>query len=200
MREILSRAAAAVVVCTCFLASISGGCVPQVLMTPRERGDSMTRNGHYGAAGYWYDRAIREDPNDWLAYAGRARARSQNVNLDHWPADRPKADLAGALADYDRAVELQQDTAQLYANRGTVRAVVGQSDGALADIDRAMQLDPKDPTLQGYRGLVLLRMGRDAEAKAALDTCAKKYPAARGELSVMAKRIKAKRTVNAAAA
>jgi len=172
------------------------GCAPQVAMTPRERGESMLTHGHHQAAAYWFDRAIREDPSDGPAYVGRARARSQSINLDEWPADRPTADLAGALADYDRAVELAPKDSQVRANRGVIHAVLGQTDAALADIDDAMRLG-NDPLFHGYRGLILLRAGRDQEAQVALDRCIAEAPGAKGELRRYTSRIKSKRATAA---
>src|SRR3954465_3394354 len=97
------------------------GWAPQMAMNSDERGDSMIAHGQHSAAVYWYGRAIAEDPTDAGAYAGRARGLSKDINLDDWPADKPDADLKGALADLDKAIELHPKSYQLYLNRGTVR-------------------------------------------------------------------------------
>src|SRR5688572_28806927 len=175
MRQVLARRLTAVLVMLSGL-MYGGGCAPQILMTPRERGDSMVSHGFYGGALYWYGRAIEKDANDVAAYVGRAQARSQMVHFDAWPADRPKADFPGALADYDRAVALQPTNSMIYANRSVVRAVTGQYAGAMSDVETAMRLNPKDASLHGYRGMILLRMGRDAEAQTEFDTCTKLLP------------------------
>src|SRR5688572_11690989 len=102
----------------CAVLMCVGGCAPQVAMNSRQRGDSMVANRHYDAAVYHYTRAIGEDPNDVGAYSGRARALSRDIDLDQWPGDRPGADLAGALADCDKAIELNPGDHQLHLNRG----------------------------------------------------------------------------------
>jgi tetratricopeptide (TPR) repeat protein len=53
-----------------------------------------------------------------------------------------RGDLDGALAEFDRAVELRSDYAEAYHNRGVVRQARGDLDGALADLDRAVELNP----------------------------------------------------------
>ena len=47
-----------------------------------------------------------------------------------------------ALADYDRAIELDPDLAQAYYNRGNTYAELQEHAAALADYDRATELDP----------------------------------------------------------
>jgi tetratricopeptide (TPR) repeat protein len=171
-----------------------GGCfVPQVAMTPRERGDSMVKHGFYDAGVEWYTRAIRENGNDFEAYSGRARARSHMINLYETPADKPGANLTAALADLDRAIELAPKIAQLRLNRGVVRSADGQLDLALADMDEAGRLDPSDSLTHGYRGLVLLQMGRDAEAQREIDQCLREVPWAREEMEKCRKEIAKRR-------
>jgi lipoprotein NlpI len=55
-----------------------------------------------------------------------------------------KGDLDGALADYNRAIELNPKDAKAYTNRGLVKQARADLDGALADYARAVELDPKD--------------------------------------------------------
>src|SRR5262245_55759150 len=47
-------------------------------------------------------------------------------------------DLAGALADYDRAIALKPDEATTYNNRGLVRSELGDLAGALTDFDQVL--------------------------------------------------------------
>ena len=53
-----------------------------------------------------------------------------------------KNDLDGALADFNRAIELKPDEAALYVNRGQVKWGQKDADGALADFNRAVDLKP----------------------------------------------------------
>ena len=52
-------------------------------------------------------------------------------------------DLEGAIADYDKAIELNPRYAIAYFNRGTIMAlkVKGDLDGALADFDKSIELN-----------------------------------------------------------
>ena len=188
------RTIAARLLVTAVMMTATAGClVPQMAMTRRERGDSFLSHGHYDAAVYQYTRAIEADGNDWEAYAGRAQAHSRNIDLYQRPRDKRGANIPAALADYDRAIALRPGAAQLYLNRGVVRAADDQLDAALADMDQAVRLDPSNGLTHGYRGFVLLRMGRDGEAQAEFDRCTRAVPASRRELSVYVKRIKAMR-------
>jgi lipoprotein NlpI len=77
-----------------------------------------------------------------------------------------KEDLDGALADFDRAIELDPKQSILYIARGGVKATKGDSNGAIADCNRAIELDPKQSSaysIRGYANLVLRKW------KAALD-------------------------------
>jgi len=51
--------------------------------------------------------------------------------------------LDGALADFDRAIELDPKNAVAYYNRGHAKWVKKDAAGALADCNRAIELDPK---------------------------------------------------------
>jgi len=48
-----------------------------------------------------------------------------------------------ALADYDRAIELNPKFVEAYSNRALVKYALNDDKGALADFDRAIELNPK---------------------------------------------------------
>lgn len=50
--------------------------------------------------------------------------------------------MAGAVADYDRAIALNPKYAGAYKSRGNARVKQGDLDGAIADYDRAIELVP----------------------------------------------------------
>ena len=54
-----------------------------------------------------------------------------------------KGDLDGAIADYNRAVELNPKDTAAYYNRGVAKQTRGDLDGAFADYNRTLELDPK---------------------------------------------------------
>lgn len=84
-------------------------------------------------------------------------------------------DPAAALADLDRAIELDPSYADAYANRGSIRHLLGDYSAALADLDRAIDLDPGLASAYNNRGAVRLmqwdldRAIADFDAALALD-------------------------------
>jgi len=47
------------------------------------------------------------------------------------------------MADYDKAIELDQKNGRIYFNRGDAYTQLGNYQQAIADFDRAVELDPK---------------------------------------------------------
>jgi tetratricopeptide (TPR) repeat protein len=71
-----------------------------------------------------------------------------------------KGDLAGAIADYDRAIELDPRLAFAYRNRGNARLKKGDLAGAIADYEAFLKLAPNHPSAPEARALVAkLRAG-----------------------------------------
>ena len=54
-----------------------------------------------------------------------------------------KGDHDGAIADYNRAIELDPKQSRPYRNRGFAKLAKGDHDGAVADYNRAFELNPK---------------------------------------------------------
>jgi tetratricopeptide (TPR) repeat protein len=67
-------------------------------------------------------------------------------------AREAKGDHDGAVADYNRAIDLNPKDAGAYMNRGFAKQANGDVDGAIADFDRAIDLDPKQPRAYMNRG------------------------------------------------
>jgi tetratricopeptide (TPR) repeat protein len=74
-------------------------------------------------------------------------------------ARQKKGDLDGALADYNRAIELNPHDAAPYNNRGLLKVAKGDLDGALADYDRALQITPRNFEIWDNRGVVRQKKG-----------------------------------------
>jgi tetratricopeptide (TPR) repeat protein len=85
---------------------------------------------------------IEDQPESADDYRDRGKAKSA------------KGDLDGALADFDKAIELKPDSASAYNDRGRIKRTKKDFDGALADFNRAIEL--KNDFAQAYnsRGLV----------------------------------------------
>ena len=78
----------------------------------------------------YYDKVL-EKGKDMLAYNYRGFAK---LSL---------GDHEGAIADYDRVIELNPKDASAYNNLGVARKKLGDLPGAIADYSRAIDLDPK---------------------------------------------------------
>jgi Flp pilus assembly protein TadD len=58
-------------------------------------------------------------------------------------AREAKGDHDGAVADYNRAIDLNPKDAGAYMNRGFAKQANGDQDGAIADYNRALELAAK---------------------------------------------------------
>jgi lipoprotein NlpI len=68
-------------------------------------------------------------------------------------AEKANGDFEGAIADYNRAIELDPKYSAAYSNRGNAKQAKGDLDGAIADCNRAIELDPKDAVAHKNRGV-----------------------------------------------
>jgi Tfp pilus assembly protein PilF len=78
-------------------------------------------------------------------------------------------DLAGADADYDRALRMSPALVIAFHNRGRAHLLGGEPAAAFADFDRALALDPTYADARYGRGLALLLQDRPADALADFD-------------------------------
>jgi tetratricopeptide (TPR) repeat protein len=67
-------------------------------------------------------------------------------------AKKAAGDLDGAIADYDRAIQIDPKDAAIYNNRGLTKQAKGDLDAAIVDFNRAIQLNPKDAIAYSNRG------------------------------------------------
>ena len=65
-----------------------------------------------------------------------------------------------ALADFNRAIELDPDATWLLVRRGPTYQAMGRYADALADFCRATDLDPDDAWAISNRGEIYREMGR----------------------------------------
>jgi len=64
-----------------------------------------------------------------------------------------------AIADFNRAIELDEDNAVLHANRGIAHFQTGGFDQAIADLSRAIELNPREASFRTDRGWVYHQQG-----------------------------------------
>lgn len=67
--------------------------------------------------------------------------------------------LADAQADYDRALQLDPNSAVLYNERGFFHLRIGEFDAALRDYNSAIVIDPQFPYALFGRGIAYMRKG-----------------------------------------
>jgi tetratricopeptide (TPR) repeat protein len=82
--------------------------------------------------------------------------------------------VAGAIADFDRALTLAPGSADALLNRGTARLLQGDAATALPDLEAAIRANP---TALGWYNLASARAMR-GELRAALDDCRRAVAAA----------------------
>lgn len=86
------------------------------------------------------DSSIDRSPKYSDAYRLRGRTRAAMSDFD------------GAIADYSRAIKLDERNIEAYENRGTAKISRGDYTGALADYDEAVRRAPSDPEGWTNRG------------------------------------------------
>lgn len=89
---------------------------------------ARTRVWH--SSGTLWSNVIAQYPDVALAYANRASFHKSEGRLDE------------ALADYERAIEIDPESSDAWYNRGVFFEDRGDTAKALADYDRAIELDP----------------------------------------------------------
>jgi len=75
-----------------------------------------------------------------------------------------KGDYDSALADFNKAIELNPDNAENYRNRGTAYFFKGEFFFALTDLNEAIRLDPKNPAAYFIRGSTYKALGQINDA------------------------------------
>jgi tetratricopeptide (TPR) repeat protein len=79
-----------------------------------------------------------------LAFAASVPAQrtdSAKKHVKHGLERFGKNDIAGAIADYDRAISIDPKLADAYLNRGKAKRAAGDLDGAIADYEMMAELD-----------------------------------------------------------
>jgi tetratricopeptide (TPR) repeat protein len=78
-------------------------------------------------------------------------------------------DFVGALASFDKAVQINPDCHEAWYNRGVALVNLGQFEVAIASFDKAVQINPDDHDAWYNRGLALDKLGQFEVAIASFD-------------------------------
>ena len=101
----------------------------------------------------FWNRVLHLDPHNSLAINMRARLKFETLG-----------DMAGAEADYSRALQLAPDNQDALVNRGLARLQLKRYAAADADFQAAIRLDATQPTVFNGIGLLHYQQGRTGEA------------------------------------
>jgi Flp pilus assembly protein TadD len=85
-------------------------------------------------------------------------------------------DLAGAIEDFNRAIELRPTLVTAYEGRGASFMRQARFDLAVKDFTAALKLNPGNPESYANRGLTLIILGREREALSDLQKCVELDP------------------------
>src|SRR5436309_2081100 len=105
------------------------------------------------------EESAADSKNDRLSLSPAPPASEES---DEDPIERgiekaKKGDLDGALADFNRAIELDPKNAAAYYNRASAKMLKKDADGAIADYTRVIELDPKNVGAYNNRGILKAR-------------------------------------------
>jgi tetratricopeptide (TPR) repeat protein len=121
------------------------------------RGNAKAHKGDFDGAIADFNRALQLNPKLAKAYYNRGNAKREKYDLlvsgavDEFPfpdydlgtRKAEKRYLNAAVADFNRALQLNPKLAKAYDNRGLAKFSRGDLDGAMTDFNSALQLDPK---------------------------------------------------------
>jgi tetratricopeptide (TPR) repeat protein len=87
---------------------------------------------------------------------------------------------AQAIARFGDAIQIRQDFADAYLQRGNAHQALGETGAALADFDRAVALNPRLPDAHNARGIILRDRGEIKSAIEAFTASLKIEPTVNG--------------------
>ena len=126
--------------------------------TKQAKGDAAGANEDLKRAGeldpQLQDEGSSADHVDHGTAKGKEKESAASVEdfFNRAGVKKAAGDLDGAIADYDRAIQLDPKDPAIYNNRGLAKQAKGNLDAAIVDFNRAIQLNPKDAVACSNRG------------------------------------------------
>jgi len=104
---------------------------------------------------------------------GREEEQKENADAYHKGGYTygEKGEYEKAIADYNKAIELNPNDADAYYNRGCTYGETGEYEKAIADFDKVIQLNPSDAGAYYNRGLAYKEKGDLRRAASDLEKC-----------------------------
>lgn len=102
--------------------------------------------------------------------------REANEHCQRGIACQRRGDLAGALAGFAKALEVDSGCLEAWNNRGAVRHLLGDRSGALADFAKALEIRPDYAEAYNNRGIIRHALGDLAGALADFDRALDLFP------------------------
>ena len=78
--------------------------------------------------------------------------------------NRPLGKYQQAIDNFNEAIELDPEYADVYNNRGVAYAILGDNDQAIADFNKVLEIEPNDTQAYLNRGLTYKTLGQINEA------------------------------------
>jgi|APTNR8051073442_1049403.scaffolds.fasta_scaffold21454_1 lipoprotein NlpI len=94
-----------------------------------------------------------------LTSPGFSQTHGAFANLEDGIAKAKQGDIQGAIASYNKAIQLHSRYDAAYCNRGSLRRKLGDRHGALADFTKAIELNPQLDAAYNNRGIVKWEQG-----------------------------------------
>ena len=112
--------------------------------------------------------SISEDMlfNDFTGFAiGNAHNKSYKIDYLRMGLQmQQQEDYGEAILYYDRAIEINPQSANVYFGRAVAKHLLSQYQEALSDFNKGIEIDPKDPNAYFYRGATRLVLKKYQEA------------------------------------
>lgn len=118
-----------------------------------EKGVELVVKGKYNDAIEAFNKAIRLDPADAVAYNNRGAAYGQMGNHKQ------------QIEDCNKALQLNPNDAVAYNNRGVAYGELGNYEQEIEDCTKAIELNPKLAVAYYHRGIAYQKLGNRKQAE-----------------------------------